>query len=566
MTRSGPTRKQRRSREAFRNRPFNPYTDRLANQSLTADYKLRPDSSFSQDDLDRFNRRQDDARGLYSRRFGADSLQDVTRYDRVEDIPVYSDEEIRQQNIERLKADPRSAYNYKRPEPKFGEGPRNQKVPEAVVNSYNALTAKFGRQRNNPFGGNVNQADFDNVLNTLRDSPPEYIQEGEVYEGPDFRDPSGNLLRERKDSIYYRGPSNTDQTSTPTQTVGETRQMGRSRFKDPAVVERRARNKAKREARPQKLSYEERNPQYAEAKRAQEATRQQYANTPQYIKDLQSDFSRNGVTDRVRSGMFSLNKRRYEERYGDQGGGSGAPSSMSQPASPSYKNQPNPMPNGRSDRGNYSRGPVAMETATSTPTRRTSTRTPENPRGIDAPSESAASTPTRRPTSRSNRGTLNASRTNRASRERAIQADAEFNNASRGRGNARSTSNRDSRASAISRRETVASSRADLAGVRNQGAQDRANRETAAPAETAASTPTRRDNPRSRNRKQREQRVAADARRNRRNRGPADASTRSSRRAQREKAVVERQRGGRGQRGREARGGRRGGRGRAATR
>jgi hypothetical protein len=578
MTSSGPTRRQREAREAFRNRPVNPYFNQLANQSLTSEYKLRPDSSFSQYDLDRFNRRQDNARSQYSSLYGADSLQDVTRYDRVEDIPVYTDEELEQQKIERLKANPRSAYNYKRPQPAFGEGPKNQKVPQAVVDAYNNLSAKFAQLRDTGNQNAVNRADFDAIFTAAENAEPEFIQEGEVYDGPDFRDSSGKLLRERASSssnpatvdflrnrVYGKSPNRTS-GAAPSQGVGENRQIGRSRsaapqqqnsaqtFNNTSAAQPQtsgqtfnsfennfgSRNTGRRsQGRPERMSYAESNqlgsysPNYIESRRLRDSARKQFANTPQSFKDLSREFSRNGASENFRSGLFSLNKDRYEERYGDQGGGGGAQSSMSQPASPSYKDRPNPMPNGRSDRGNYSRGPVARETATSTPTRRTSTITPENPRGITPPYESASSTPTRRsfnpelanppgrssststsrPSSRSSRATVNTSRSNRASRERAV-----------------------------------------IDNARDSGAADRTSRETAsprtpAPAESAASTPTRRDNPRSRNRRQREQGVAADARRNRRNRGGSDASTRSNRRAQRERAVVDRQGGGRGQRG-----------------
>ena len=135
--------------ESFFRRP-NPLLDRNANVGLADNFKLRPGSRFSQDDLDAFNRRQDEARRIYGGLYGQDALKDIQRFDRVEDIPVYTEEEIQQQKIERRKADPRSAYNYKRPKtPAFGEGPRNQKVPQAVVDAYNNLQAKFGQLREN---------------------------------------------------------------------------------------------------------------------------------------------------------------------------------------------------------------------------------------------------------------------------------------------------------------------------------------------------------------------------------------------------------------------------------
>ena len=137
--------------------------------------------------------------------YGQDALKDIQRFDRVEDIPVYTEEEIQQQKIERRKADPRSAYNYKRPKtPAFGEGPRNQKVPQAVVDANN-LQAKFGQLREysgGKGGSPVTQADFD-ALTAGRNAEPEFIQPGEVYLGPDFRDPFGNLLRENPDSVFF---------------------------------------------------------------------------------------------------------------------------------------------------------------------------------------------------------------------------------------------------------------------------------------------------------------------------------------------------------------------------
>ena len=431
MNQSGGTERQRRARE--RRQPSQMFLN-AANQSLTAEYKLRPDSSFSQDDLDRFNRRQDEMRGNLARSYGEQYLEPVERYDRVEDIPRYTEEELRQQKIERLKANPRSAYNYKRPQtPEFGKGPQNQKVPQAVVDSYNSLLGKFRNLRDTGNQNSVSRADFDNVLNSLRDSPAEYIQPGEKYEGPAFENIDGSLQRDDPSSIFY------------------------------------------------------------------------------------------------------------------QGGGSTRPS-RSQPAAPSNKSQYNfvpekistpPMPNGRSDRGNYSRTPIARETATSTPTRRSF-----NP-DLAAPRETATSTPTRRSfdSDRASRGTYNP-----APRETAT-----------------STPTRRSFDSDRASRETTRPAPRETATSRPT--RRSFNPDLAAPSEAAASTPTRRDNPRRRNRRQRELRVEANARANRRNRGPVDASTRSNRRAQRERAVIDRQRGGRGRRGGGLRGGggRRGARARGAA-
>lgn len=183
----------------------NPTFDRLANESIDFDYKLRPDSSFSQDDLDRFNKRQDEARQQFASRYGSENLRDITRYDRLEDIPRYTQEDIRQMNIERLKANPKSKFNRdKLPKgPAFGEGPQNQKVPQAVVDSYNSLIGKFRNLRDTGDQSAVGRQDFQNVLNSLRDSPAEYIQPGEKYLGPAFENVDGSLLRDDPSSIFF---------------------------------------------------------------------------------------------------------------------------------------------------------------------------------------------------------------------------------------------------------------------------------------------------------------------------------------------------------------------------
>ena len=183
----------------------NPTFDRLANESIDFDYKLRPDSSFSQDNLDRFNKRQDEARRQFAQLYGSENLRDITRYDRLEDIPRYTQEDIRQMNIERLKANPKSKFNRdKLPKgPAFGEGPQNQKVPQAVVDSYNALIGKFRNLRDTGDQSSVGRQDFQNVLNSLRDSPAEYIQPGEEYLGPAFENVDGSLLRDDPSSIFF---------------------------------------------------------------------------------------------------------------------------------------------------------------------------------------------------------------------------------------------------------------------------------------------------------------------------------------------------------------------------
>lgn len=290
MTSSGgATPRQLTALNFFKNRTVNPSFDRLANESIDFDYKLRPDSRFSQYDLDRFNRRQDEARRQFSQLYGGENLRDITRYDRVEDIPRYTEEELRQQKIERLKANPKSAYNYKRPEePAFGEGPRNQKVPQAVVDAYNNLTAKFGQLRDNirsgKSGSPVGRADFDAIFTAAKNAKPEFIQEGEVYEGPDFRDPGGKLLRERASStfnpervdflrerVFGQSPkrdfgasplierdsvreavSGTEPARRPvseTRETGRAREAGRPRFNADRSVEERKEMREKRRAR-----------------------------------------------------------------------------------------------------------------------------------------------------------------------------------------------------------------------------------------------------------------------------------------------------------------------------
>ena len=180
----------------------------LANKTLaTGPGKLRPTSSFSQDDLDRFNKRQADARFNFGLLYGQDALQPITTFTRVEDIPRYTQEEIRQMNIERLKANPKSKFNRdKLPKgPAFGEGPQNQKVPQAVVDSYNSLIGKFRNLRDTGDQSSVNRQDFENVLNSLRDSPAEFIQPGEEYSGPAFENVDGSLLRDDPSSIFSTG-------------------------------------------------------------------------------------------------------------------------------------------------------------------------------------------------------------------------------------------------------------------------------------------------------------------------------------------------------------------------
>ena len=171
--------------------------NQLANQSIDAQYKLRPDSTFSQENLDSFNRRQDEARQMYAMQYGAENLQDINRYENVEDIPRYTQEEIQQMNIDSLKANPKSKYNRdKLPKgPAFGEGPQNQKVPQPVVDSCNSLMGKFRNLRDTGDQSSVTRQDFTNVLDAWNNSPAEYIQPGEDYAGPDFQNIDGSLQR-----------------------------------------------------------------------------------------------------------------------------------------------------------------------------------------------------------------------------------------------------------------------------------------------------------------------------------------------------------------------------------
>lgn len=309
MNQSGGTERQLRARASYR--PSQNFLN-SANQSLLAGYQFRPDSSFSQVDLDRFNRRQDEARGNLSRTYGEQYLEPVQRYDRVEDIPRYTQQELDQQKMERLKANPKSFYNRQNTplNQRFNQG--NQKVPQNIVDNYNSVIGKFRNLAETGDQSSIGFQDFQPLLDSLKNSPAEYIQPGEKYEGPAFENIDGSLQRDDPSSIFY------------------------------------------------------------------------------------------------------------------QGGGSTQPS-RSQPAAPSYKSQNNPMPNGRSDRGNYSRTPIARETATSTPTRRSF-----NP-DLAAPSETAASTPTRRDNPR---------RRNRRQREMRVEANARANRRNRGPVDASTRSNR----------------------------------------------------------------------------------------------------------------------------
>ena len=205
----------------------NPTFDRYANKAIDFDFKLRPDSSFSQDDLDRFNKRQSESRQQFATRYGKDALKDVRTYDRVEDIPRYTQQELEQQKIERLKANPKSFYNRQNTplNPRFDRP--NQKVPQAVVDSYNSLIGKFRNLRDTGDQSAVGRQDFENVLNSLRDSPAEYIQPGEKYLGPAFENVDGSLLRDDPSSIFFTEKVKEKQAAAPF--VSETRETGRAR-------------------------------------------------------------------------------------------------------------------------------------------------------------------------------------------------------------------------------------------------------------------------------------------------------------------------------------------------
>jgi len=107
----------------------------LANRSIDFEGKLRPDSRFSQEDLDRFNKRQADARFNFSLLYGKDALQPITTYSRVEDLPRYTEEELRQRVKERLKANPKSKFN--RDKAKLEAG-----IP---LDPFEAARARFGK-------------------------------------------------------------------------------------------------------------------------------------------------------------------------------------------------------------------------------------------------------------------------------------------------------------------------------------------------------------------------------------------------------------------------------------
>lgn len=190
--------------------------NQLANQSIDAQYKLRPDSTFSQENLDSFNRRQDDARQQYGMQYGQENLQNINRYENVEDIPRYTQQELEQQKMDRLKANPKSFYNRQNTplNQSFDQG--NQKVPEAIVNNYNSVIGKFRNLAETGDQSSIGFQDFQPLFDSLKNSPAEYIQPGENYAGPDFQNFDGSLQRLDPSSVFYQDPSKTQQAPAPT--------------------------------------------------------------------------------------------------------------------------------------------------------------------------------------------------------------------------------------------------------------------------------------------------------------------------------------------------------------
>jgi hypothetical protein len=229
FTSTGGTPAQLAARTAYRDLTnFNPFFNRLANKSIDFEGALRPDSSFSQDNLDTFNRRQAEARQQFATIYGKDALGDVKTYTRVEDIPRYTEEDIRQQNIERLKANPKSFYNRKNTPLNERFDQPNQKVPQAVVDSYNSLIDKFRNLRDTGDQSSVREEDFTNVLNALKDSPAEYIKPGEKYLGPAFKELDGTLSRDNPKSIFF-GVGKDKPEATPEPVAERKQRSGRAR-------------------------------------------------------------------------------------------------------------------------------------------------------------------------------------------------------------------------------------------------------------------------------------------------------------------------------------------------
>ena len=353
----GGTPKQLAARAFFRDLSrVNPTFDRFANESIDFDYKLRPDSSFSQADLDKFNRRQDEARQQFATQYGSENLRDITRYDRLEDIPRYTQEEIRQMNIEALKANPKSKFNRdKLPKKETIFDRPNQKVPQAVVDSYNSLIGKFRNLRDTGDQSAVGRQDFQNVLNSLRDSPAEYIQPGEKYLGPAFENVDGSLLRDDPDSIFFRikddiesgrgntinaqkeigqlvksgsiSKENAIQLSARLQPTFEANPFKQKVLNDTELAEVRADLEARRPIEISKLSSAvnqggvsdfEADEYRKDIRKSQGRTEKTF--TPKAYEDILRRASTNGATESFKSKLPQLNKEPFAERSGDQTG------------------------------------------------------------------------------------------------------------------------------------------------------------------------------------------------------------------------------------------------------
>lgn len=119
--------------------------ERYANTSLDAQYKRPPGSTFSQADLDTFNKRQDEYRRTLSSLRGPEALKDVNRYERVEDIPQYTEEEYRQYIndwSDQRKAARGPKYNVP-DNPAYGEGPMNKRLTQEFKDGLASLTDKY---------------------------------------------------------------------------------------------------------------------------------------------------------------------------------------------------------------------------------------------------------------------------------------------------------------------------------------------------------------------------------------------------------------------------------------
>lgn len=121
------------------------YKERMLNGSPFNGGKRPPGSTFSQNDLDTFNQRQDDYRRAYASINGPESLKDVTRYEKVEDIPQYSQEEYRQYIndwTDQRKAAQGPKYNVP-DNPAYGKGPMNKRLTQEFKDGLASLTDKY---------------------------------------------------------------------------------------------------------------------------------------------------------------------------------------------------------------------------------------------------------------------------------------------------------------------------------------------------------------------------------------------------------------------------------------